>query len=321
MKAAGHELKGLSALHRVASEARDERDAKALAESAAAVTKEVCGLGNLRTPLMVVVDYRGWRIVAMSVVPIGDGTLCYGSDDQARTVHRDPTVAAMMEDAGTVFERRFTRNIRCNASCAYVVVAAGARLNLKPHMVGTRGSQLTSIIGPCDIEVHRGSDGHLYVVEAPCHTTYQYSLRRAVPYHVAVWLCGWRCDCVTVWLWRRSYSVDTARVFPPEAPEKYLRALLLSPHADYPAVDHNIPIASWREGVSTLLESACYGGTAWEVFPVKAIGCVGQAPRLCGFPCTVDDTSLNERVRCRLTPACVCTFAACVRVCLCGGHG
>ena len=190
MKAAGHELKGLSALHRVASEARDERDAKALAESTAAVTKEVCGLGSLRTPLMVVVDYRGWRIVAMSVVPIGDGTLCYGSDDQARTVHRDPTVAAMMEDAGTVLERRFTRNIRCNASCAYVVVAAGARLNLKPHMVGTRGSQLTSIIGPCDIEVHRGSDGHLYVVEAPCRTTYPYSLRRADTYHVAVWLCG-----------------------------------------------------------------------------------------------------------------------------------
>jgi len=128
MKAAGHELNGLRALYQAATAAR--RDGS------------TSGLAGLLAPLMVVVDYRGWRVVAMCVVPVGDGTLCYGSDDQARTVHRDPQVARLMKDAGV-------------------------RLNLKEHLVGARHldeSRLTPIVGPCDIEIHRGHDGNLCVV-------------------------------------------------------------------------------------------------------------------------------------------------------------
>ena len=46
-----------------------------------------------------------------------------------------------------------------------LMVQAATTINVKPHVVGS-GAGAKLIYGPCDIEVHRGSDGRYYVVDA-----------------------------------------------------------------------------------------------------------------------------------------------------------
>lgn len=41
---------------------------------------------RIRTPLFCLVDYRGYRILASSVLPISHSTLVYGSDNAGRTI-------------------------------------------------------------------------------------------------------------------------------------------------------------------------------------------------------------------------------------------
>ena len=40
-----------------------------------------CGLSGLRVPLMALVDYLGFRLTAMSLLPVGSDTLVYGTMD------------------------------------------------------------------------------------------------------------------------------------------------------------------------------------------------------------------------------------------------
>lgn len=85
-------------------------------------------------------DHGGFRLLATCLLPIGHGTLAYGSDDQGRTVH--------------------THDSELNAAMA----TAGARLNLAPHRVGPGGA---CMLATCvDIEVHAGADGRWYLVDA-----------------------------------------------------------------------------------------------------------------------------------------------------------
>lgn len=44
---------------------------------------------GVRVPLMALIDYRGFKLLAVSLLPIGKDTLVYGSDDAAATVHSD----------------------------------------------------------------------------------------------------------------------------------------------------------------------------------------------------------------------------------------
>lgn len=94
---------------------------------------------DLRTPLMALVDYRGFRILATCVLPLQKGSsLVYGSDDGGRTCHADDVhINGMMEKCGEI-------------------------LNLKAHAV--TNSQVI-IHAPCDIEVHRGKDNNIYVLD------------------------------------------------------------------------------------------------------------------------------------------------------------
>ena len=41
----------------------------------------------LKTPLMVLIDYRGFRLTCISLVPIDTSTIKYGSADGGVTVH------------------------------------------------------------------------------------------------------------------------------------------------------------------------------------------------------------------------------------------
>jgi hypothetical protein len=50
---------------------------------------------------MALIDYRGWRLQAVSVLPIDSDSLVYGSADGGRCVQkRDPKINAMMQEAG-----------------------------------------------------------------------------------------------------------------------------------------------------------------------------------------------------------------------------
>ena len=91
---------------------------------------------KLRTALQVLIDFKGYRVIACSLLPIGANTLVYGSNDAGRTVHAD--------------DLRMTQLMK----------EAGMWLNLKPHLVAG-----TSLYGPADIEGHVGKDGNMYVLD------------------------------------------------------------------------------------------------------------------------------------------------------------
>ncbi|KAL6058241.1 Histidine kinase A [Balamuthia mandrillaris] len=114
MKAAGHELRSLARI----------------VDSGNTVKEGVC------VPLMTLIDYRGYRLAAMSVVPVSHETICYGSADGGVTVHADYGVSN--RKFGNIF----------------------SRLNLKAHRV----NNLT--LHACgDIEGHLGADDHLYLLD------------------------------------------------------------------------------------------------------------------------------------------------------------
>lgn len=78
MKAAGHELKGLM-------EYMD------------------CRVAGLHFPLAVLVDYRGYRLLAEAILPIGRDTIVYGSADGGTNIHADhPHMNARMKTAAKI---------------------------------------------------------------------------------------------------------------------------------------------------------------------------------------------------------------------------
>jgi len=97
--------------------------------------------GNLSFPMMAVIDYKGYRLVAMSVLPVNKQTIKYGSNDSGVTIHADiPEINQKME-------------------------FVAKQLNLKGHMTGLRRDAKKMIYGPGDIEAHLGTDGRHYVLD------------------------------------------------------------------------------------------------------------------------------------------------------------
>jgi hypothetical protein len=92
-------------------------------------------MDELNCPMMALVDYRGFRLIAMSVLPIRGDSLIYGSKDAGRTVHNK--------------DKKFGE----------LMVEAGKRLNLSPHLCGTDPTNLVELSSACDIEGHLGTDG------------------------------------------------------------------------------------------------------------------------------------------------------------------
>jgi hypothetical protein len=100
-------------------------------------------VNGLHLPLMVLIDYKGFRLIAMPLLPISSKmTLRYGSSDGGSTVHAsDAQLNAMMEAA-------------CRA------------MNLAGHVVrGTRSGEEVTIHGPADVEGHLGFDGRYYALD------------------------------------------------------------------------------------------------------------------------------------------------------------
>ena len=124
MKAAGCELRGL---HAIAG----------------------AGIHKLCVPLSCLVDFLGWRIFAVALLPIDSNTLVYGSDDCGKNIRTsDPEVNMLMRQLGVT-------------------------LNLAEHDVVSKPPKQRTrrISGPADFEVHRGHDGRIYCLDArvSCH--------------------------------------------------------------------------------------------------------------------------------------------------------
>ena len=113
-KAANHELTGLMALMKAKS---------SLPEL----------FRSIHFPLFSHITYLGYRIIAMSLLPIGPRSLVYGSADGGVVVHQDdPRVDAAMREAGKL-------------------------LNLAPHQVGRVAGKMREMAVCGDIEVHRST--------------------------------------------------------------------------------------------------------------------------------------------------------------------
>lgn len=113
MKAASHELKGLESFLDFSP--------------------------GVRVPLICLIDYLGFRLIALSLLPINGATLVYGSDNAGHTVSSE-------DEAGNM--RR-----------------AGEALKLKEHDAGQREGFTAMIPFPADIEGHIGTDNRFYVLD------------------------------------------------------------------------------------------------------------------------------------------------------------
>lgn len=116
-KVAGHELKGILAVYN-------------------------SNISGFSVPLVTLVDYMGFRLIAMSILPISKRTIVYGSNDYGQTIHRQASDEAMQ-----ALQRLATH------------------LNLKPHYCGINGKKPVKVFGPCDLEGHVGEDGRFYLVD------------------------------------------------------------------------------------------------------------------------------------------------------------
>ena len=103
------------------------------------------GVRGLNVPLMALIDYRGFRLVAMSWVPtMGEHTIVYGSCDANKdVVHRS------------------------NDEFTEMIEGVAHSLNLKPHVCGSVRPQ--RLMMPVDFEGHAVRDGeghkHFYALD------------------------------------------------------------------------------------------------------------------------------------------------------------
>jgi hypothetical protein len=98
-------------------------------------------LPSLFFPMMALVRYRGFTVVAMTLLPVDRSTLVYGSHDGGKTVHK----SNLMFDA--------------------LMKTAGGKLNLRPHLCGAKAEQVKELWCAADIEGHVGFDKHLYLLD------------------------------------------------------------------------------------------------------------------------------------------------------------
>ncbi|PRP84152.1 hypothetical protein PROFUN_04143 [Planoprotostelium fungivorum] len=99
------------------------------------------GISRLHFPLMALVDYMGFRIQALSLLPINSDTIIYGTANGGRTV--------------------FDKNLKFNAKMRL----AGKKLGLSPHTVGLYPKTSKTLYSCADMEGHDGKDGRFYLID------------------------------------------------------------------------------------------------------------------------------------------------------------
>jgi hypothetical protein len=139
MKAAGHDLRNMIQLFEL-------------------------GLPKICFPLMCTIDWCGFRLVAMSLLPISDQTLIYGSSDGGNTVVNE------------------------NDEFEQFMKVAAQKLNLVGHQCGLEKESSQFLYTCADCEGHLGNDKRFYIVDTarmsppewmdPKHVASSPSLRR-----------------------------------------------------------------------------------------------------------------------------------------------
>lgn len=95
-------------------------------------------VSEIHYPLLARIDFKGFRVIAIALLPINKDTLVFGSADGGKTVlGGSEIVSNMMRDIGS-------------------------HLNLRLHQVNRDGVTMAS---PGDIEVHLGTDGRFYMLD------------------------------------------------------------------------------------------------------------------------------------------------------------
>lgn len=120
MKSASHELKGLELFFEMASLSP--------------------ALEKIKVPLMTIIDYLGFRLIALSLLPINHETIVYGSNDSGIVVNAQSPYDKIMEDVGN-------------------------QMNLSMHVAGLEEASTANIPFPADIEGHEGKDGRFYILD------------------------------------------------------------------------------------------------------------------------------------------------------------
>jgi hypothetical protein len=90
-------------------------------------------------------DHKGFRLIAQSLLPLGSSSLVYGSSDGGNTVR-----SALSQ------------------SQAQAVATLCRQLNLKPHTVRSRRDGDTGsvcVFSAADVEGHLGTDGRFYLLD------------------------------------------------------------------------------------------------------------------------------------------------------------
>ena len=60
-----------------------------------------CGVQGINLPLMITVEYMGYRLTCMSTIPIGSNTLVYGSSNAGINIYySNPEFNQKMEEIG-----------------------------------------------------------------------------------------------------------------------------------------------------------------------------------------------------------------------------
>lgn len=118
------------------------------------------GISDLNVPLMALVDYRGFRLIAMSILPVGEETIIYGSWYGVVYINIVRNLIILRSDAG--------RNIHANDDeFNELMKVAAKKLNLKPHRCRvalrknkpkTRMDSRTHLRGPSSESRHSSGD-------------------------------------------------------------------------------------------------------------------------------------------------------------------
>ncbi|TPX48024.1 hypothetical protein SeMB42_g02028 [Synchytrium endobioticum] len=210
-------LEGEIFFHFIADYEADGEDEILLAHKRA--SQELLGLdainrtsdGLFGTPLMCLIDYKGFRIVAFASMPLEDANARIL--DLAADVPR--TDDGVLQRLGRV----------------------SARLNLKPHLAVVGGREVVRVPTSVSMEVH---------YHAPSQVYYAMNIADLFPHDVGVRAS----DETTGFMHTNNKVVNLSKKLRPEFVEKYLHALSSDAHVTYAAPQESERLNNEAEAIS-----------------------------------------------------------------------
>jgi hypothetical protein len=146
-----------------------------------------CGISGLYFPFMALVDFMGWRLIAMSLLPLnknqssspssapsssssspGSGeeggskksTIVYGSDDCGESVHADDQIfLSMAQQLGT--------SLNLKPRKVMVLSSSSPTESSRNHNNNDNNNNLEerTLFTAVDVEGHKGNDGRYYLLD------------------------------------------------------------------------------------------------------------------------------------------------------------